>query len=152
MDEADQRHRSTVAALVGATIATVLPGFLTGALAVQISAELGVTEATYGWGLGGFFLAATAGSILLGRLAQRIGPRLQITVVLGVSATMQLAIALFASSFGLIVAALAVCGFVNAGNQTAVNLALTRAQLPRCLLYTSPSPRDQRGSRMPSSA
>ena len=26
------------------------------------------------------------------------------------------------------------------------------AQLSRCLLYTSPSPRDQRGSRMPSSA
>ena len=27
-----------------------------------------------------------------------------------------------------------------------------RAQLEHCLLYTSPSPRDQRGSRMPSSA
>ena len=27
-----------------------------------------------------------------------------------------------------------------------------RAVLPSCLLYTSPSPRDQRGSRMPSSA
>ena len=27
-----------------------------------------------------------------------------------------------------------------------------RAKLPNCLLYTSPSPRDQRGSRMPSSA
>ena len=26
------------------------------------------------------------------------------------------------------------------------------ATLPACLLYTSPSPRDQRGSRMPSSA
>ena len=26
------------------------------------------------------------------------------------------------------------------------------AQDPGCLLYTSPSPRDQRGSRMPSSA
>ena len=25
-------------------------------------------------------------------------------------------------------------------------------QIPSCLLYTSPSPRDQRGSRMPSSA
>ena len=28
----------------------------------------------------------------------------------------------------------------------------TRALLKTCLLYTSPSPRDQRGSRMPSSA
>ena len=33
---------------------------------------------------------------------------------------------------------------------TACNDALT--QLETCLLYTSPSPRDQRGSRMPSSA
>ena len=31
-------------------------------------------------------------------------------------------------------------------------LALTRDQRLPCLLYTSPSPRDQRGSRMPSSA
>ena len=29
---------------------------------------------------------------------------------------------------------------------------LASAQPSRCLLYTSPSPRDQRGSRMPSSA
>jgi len=29
---------------------------------------------------------------------------------------------------------------------------VTKAFLPTCLLYTSPSPRDQRGSRMPSSA
>ena len=28
----------------------------------------------------------------------------------------------------------------------------SRAKLEDCLLYTSPSPRDQRGSRMPSSA
>ena len=30
--------------------------------------------------------------------------------------------------------------------------ALKKAQRESCLLYTSPSPRDQRGSRMPSSA
>ena len=29
---------------------------------------------------------------------------------------------------------------------------MTLAQAQTCLLYTSPSPRDQRGSRMPSSA
>ena len=31
-------------------------------------------------------------------------------------------------------------------------LGLKRLRYDRCLLYTSPSPRDQRGSRMPSSA
>ena len=31
-------------------------------------------------------------------------------------------------------------------------IALMKDQVDSCLLYTSPSPRDQRGSRMPSSA
>ena len=35
----------------------------------------------------------------------------------------------------------------------AINKAIQKyRQLSSCLLYTSPSPRDQRGSRMPSSA
>ena len=38
-------------------------------------------------------------------------------------------IAAIGESFGVIVALLAVCGVVNAANQTAVNLALTRARL-----------------------
>ena len=46
---------------------------------------------------------------------------------------------------------------VGAKNQRALARAIKRARflalLPyACLLYTSPSPRDQRGSRMPSSA
>ena len=48
---------------------------------------------------------------------------------------------------------------VNIGipNPEAVDTAAVAAELPHgqvtvCLLYTSPSPRDQRGSRMPSSA
>ena len=45
------------------------------------------------------------------------------------------------------------CGFIEAARQQSFGaidemLALKKA----CLLYTSPSPRDQRGSRMPSSA
>jgi cyanate permease len=40
-------------------------------------------------------------------------------------------IAFRATSWVQLAAALAVCGFVNAGNQTAVNLALTQAQVPR---------------------
>jgi MFS family permease len=112
-------------------VSTVFPGFLIGALSVQVSSDLGVSEATYGWGLGSFFLAATAGSILLGHLVQRIGPRNQITLALGVSALAQLALATTAQSFGVVVALLAVAGATNAANQTAVNLALTRADVPR---------------------
>ena len=37
-------------------------------------------------------------------------------------------------------------------NQTAKNAGLSQEQYDDCLLYTSPSPRDKRQSRMPSSA
>ena len=49
-------------------------------------------------------------------------------------------------------AARASCSSVAAARR--VNSATDRAKVPycSCLLYTSPSPRDQRGSRMPSSA
>ena len=38
------------------------------------------------------------------------------------------------------------------GNIVFFKVPLFGAQLPLCLLYTSPSPRDKRQSRMPSSA
>lgn len=119
------------------TVSTVFPGFLIGALSVQVSDELQVSEAVYGWGLGSFFLAATVGSILLGRLAQRIGPFNQITAALAVSALTQLTLAATARSFAAVAAFLAVAGFANAANQTAVNLALARAELARLGLAVS---------------
>ena len=44
--------------------------------------------------------------------------------------------------------------YVESGQNNITNQAILDQmdQLERCLLYTSPSPRDQRGSRMPSSA
>ena len=45
--------------------------------------------------------------------------------------------------------------FEVGGQRYGVNVAKVREVIMRaqaCLLYTSPSPRDQRGSRMPSSA
>ena len=41
---------------------------------------------------------------------------------------------------------------ITAASSAIVVLALDQKQFQSCLLYTSPSPRDQRGSRMPSSA
>lgn len=131
MSDVHRSARPVIATAVTAAIAVAMPGFLVGALSVQIRGEFGVAEARYGWAMSGYFLAATAGSIVLGRLAQRIGPRRQLTVALLVAACVDLAIAGLATSFWALVALLAAAGFCNAGCQTAVNLALARAGLPR---------------------
>ena len=126
-----------VNATVMATVSTVLPGFLIGALSVQVSAEMDVSEAVYGWGLSSFFGAAMVGSILLGRLSQRIGALNQMTLALGLSIVVQLALAATAQSFWAIVGFLVVAGLCNAANQTSINLALGQAELPRLGLAVS---------------
>ena len=134
---AGARPSLVISATVMATVSTVLPGFLIGAMSVQVSAEMGVSEAVYGWGLGSFFGAAMLGSILLGRLSQRIGALSQTTLALGLSAAAQLALAATARSFGAVIAFLVVAGLCNAANQASVNLALAQAQLPRLGLAVS---------------
>ncbi|MDG2111713.1 MAG: hypothetical protein P8N02_03755, partial [Actinomycetota bacterium] len=89
----EARVNATIAAMMLATVSSVYPGFLIGALSVQVSAEFDVPESVYGRGLGGFFLAATVGSVTLGKLVQKIGPRRQIAALLGVAAAMQMLIA-----------------------------------------------------------
>ena len=123
--------RPIIATSVVATIGCVYPGFLIGALSVQVIDEFEVSAGRYGWAMGTYFLAATFASILGGRLVQRIGPRRQLIGCLSLTIVAQSLIATIGDSFGIVVALLAVCGVVNAGNQTAVNLALTRARLPR---------------------
>lgn len=131
------RPSLVINAAVMATVSTVLPGFLIGAMSVQVSAEMDVSEAVYGWGLGSFFGAAMVGSIMLGRLAQRIGPLNQMTLALGVSIGVQVALAATARSFPAVIGFLVVAGLANAANQTSVNLALAQAQLPRLGLAVS---------------
>ncbi|MCY4424661.1 MAG: MFS transporter [Acidimicrobiaceae bacterium] len=134
---AGSRPYLVVNAMVVATVSTVLPGFLIGALSVQVSAEMDVSEAVYGWGLSSFFGAAMVGSILLGRLSQRIGALNQMTLALGLSIVVQLALAATAQSFGAIIGFLVVAGLANAANQTSINLALGQAALPRLGLAVS---------------
>jgi MFS family permease len=98
---------------------------------VQVGAEFGVSEGTYGWALGSFFLGAGAGSVVLGRLAERIGARSQISLALTGTIAANLTLAIAANSFGVLIACLAFAGLMNAANQTAVNLALSQARLTR---------------------
>ncbi|MEQ9162156.1 MAG: MFS transporter, partial [Ilumatobacter fluminis] len=121
--------RPVVAVSVSAAVASALPGFLVGALAVQMRSEFDVGESVYAWAMSGYFLAASFASIPLGRVAQRVGPRRQIVAALSIAAAANVAIAATARSFGLLVAVMALIGVCNAAAQTAVNLALASARL-----------------------
>ena len=60
----------------------VLPGFLVGVLALQISRDLGVSVVGAASGVTAFFAAGALGAGVLGRLSQRIGA---LTAMRGVS-------------------------------------------------------------------
>ncbi len=131
MSHSSHSPNTVIAVAIAAAVSVALPGFLVGGLSVQIRGEFGVAEGRYGWAMSTYFLAATAGSIVLGRLAQVIGPRRQLTLALLGAAVVDLCIALFANEFGYLIAFLAIAGLCNAAAQTAVNLGLTQAGLPR---------------------
>lgn len=122
---------AVISTAVVATISTVLPGFLAGALSVQTIAEFDVSEAVYGWALGTFFLAATLASTVMGRVAQRLGPRRQVTAALALTVAAGLGLAAFASSFLAFALFLGVLGFSNSANQSAINLLLAQAKIDR---------------------
>jgi predicted MFS family arabinose efflux permease len=123
--------KTVIGAAIAAAVSVALPGFLVGGLSVQIRGEFAIAEGRYGWAMSTYFLAATTGSILLGRLAQVIGPRRQLTLALLGAAGVDLCIAMFADNFQKMIAFLAIAGICNAAAQTAVNLGLAQAGLPR---------------------
>jgi len=131
MSRSSHSPTTVIAAAIAAAVSVALPGFLVGGLSVQVRGEFGVAEGRYGWAMSTYFLAATAGSVVLGRIAQVIGPRRQLTLALLGAAFVDLCIALFANEFRYLIAFLAIAGLCNAAAQTAVNLGLAQAGLPR---------------------
>jgi MFS family permease len=118
-----------VRAAVGAvttTTASVLPVFLTGALTVQISAELEFDPAGLGLIVALYFGISAVASLPCGWLVERYGAGLTSRVaVLGVACAMS-AIAAFARSFPALVVMLLCCAWCNALGQLASNMALAR--------------------------
>ena len=127
--------------------------------------HLGLTEA--GMGTKGTVASATALSILL---QEGIGDtiRVSLTPQPGESRTQEVVIASeILQSLGLRIFVPSVTACPGCGRTTSttfqelakqiddylrLQMPVWRKKYPCCLLYTSPSPRDQRGSRMPSSA
>jgi MFS family permease len=100
----------------------VLPGFLVGALALQIRADLDVSVAAVASGVTVFFAAGAVGAGPGGRLAERLGALRSIRACVVATAVCLLLAALLAQSLAVLLALLAVAGLANAVTQPAINL------------------------------
>ena len=109
------------------TTAVILPAFLTGAVAVQIREDLGLTESAIGIAIGAFFVGSAAGSTSLGRAAERLGPATALRLGLAVTVLADLAIAVLVEGIRSLAVALIVAGLANALVQPAINLLVVRS-------------------------
>lgn len=119
---------STAAGVAAAvTVVCVLPAFLTGGMAVQMSAELGLTLSTLGVAVSSFIAAQAVLSRLLGGWVDRLGagPALRAAAVLG--AVSSFAVAGLAQGLVGLALALAVAGVSNALGQPAASRMLARS-------------------------
>jgi MFS family permease len=107
---------------IAAGAATVLPGFLVGALALQIRADLDVSVAAVAAGVTVFFAAGAVGAGPGGRLAERLGALRSIRWCVISTAVCLLLAGLLAQSLFVLLALLAVAGVANAITQPAINL------------------------------
>lgn len=113
--------------------AGVLPGFLSGAVGVQLRADLDLGEAALGAAIGVFFTAAALTSAVLGRTAERLGPDRSMRLSGSVSAAVMLGVAGAARSYPILLAMLAVGGAANALAQPAANVFVARTIPPERL-------------------
>jgi MFS family permease len=107
---------------VGAGTAAVLPGFLVGALALQIRGDLDVSVAAVAAGVTVFFLAGAIGAGPGGRLSERTGALRAMRYSVLVTAACLLTAALLANSLVVLFLCLAIAGLANAVVQPATNL------------------------------
>jgi len=124
--------RAVTTALATTTV-TVLPVFLTGGLAVQISAELGFDPAGLGLVVALFFAVSAVVALPTARLVERFGGEVTARAgMLGVAAVL-LGVAGLAHSYLWLVAILLCSAWCNVVGQLASNLTLARAIPPRRL-------------------
>jgi MFS family permease len=120
--------RASVGA-VTTTVAVVVPVFLVGGLAVQITDELRFSPAGLGLAVSVYFGVSALASVPAGRLVGRYGPASTARAGIALAAASLLAVATLAHSFTGLVAILAAGAAANAVGQLAANLALAE-QVP----------------------
>ncbi len=124
------RRRRGVASSLLATIVANLSAFLTGALAVQIQADLGFGDAALGLAIGCYYVVGAIAAPWTGHVVERIGAQRSLRGAAALSALTLLAIATGARSFGVLLALMAVGGLANSWAQPAANVYLARIVSP----------------------
>jgi MFS family permease len=109
---------------VSTTIACVLPVFLVGGLAVQITDELRFDPAGLGLAVSACFGVSALASVPSGALVERFGPTVTARAGILISALALGSIALFARSYPVLLIILTLSGASNALGQLAANVTL----------------------------
>jgi MFS family permease len=125
MKDRSSGRRAVLLAVAVAT-AGVLPGFLTGGLAVQIRGELGFGQGALGVAVAVFFAASALASAVSGRVVERVGSSSGMRLAAAVSAASLLAVAVLAGSWWGLVFCLVLGGVGNAISHPATHLLLAR--------------------------
>lgn len=112
------------AGAIAVTIASVMPVFLVGGLAVQIGAELGFSPAGLGLAVSVYFGVSALASVPTGAMVERLGPATVARAGVLLSAATMLAIGVLARSYLAFVGLLAASAVANALGQLASNAAL----------------------------
>lgn len=115
-----------VVGAVTTTIASVIPVFLVGGLAVQIGAELSLTPADIGIVVAVTFGVTALASVPVGRIVDRYGTRRTAQTAILMSAAGMLSISLAAGSMAALVTLMATTATANALGQISSNTALAR--------------------------
>lgn len=115
-----------VSAATAAMTLAVVPGFMMGATAVQMRAELALDERRLGFAAGLFFAAMSASSIQGGQVAERIGPRRGLQLSTALSTLGLLLIAVATSSFATLLVWLVIGGVAAGLALPSASLALVR--------------------------
>lgn len=112
------------AGAIAVTIASVMPVFLVGGLAVQMANELGFSPAGLGLAVSAYFGVSALASLPTGALVERYGPANIARAGILLSATAMLAIGVVAQSYLALLGLLAASAVANALGQLASNSAL----------------------------
>jgi predicted MFS family arabinose efflux permease len=119
------RWRPVLAAAATDTV-SILPGFMTAGLAVQIRDDIGLSLSALGVSIGVFFGSAAVASAPAGRLVERIGWTRSLKVAALLAATSMVGVALLVQSVPVLYLLFALAGLASALAHPAANLTVAR--------------------------